>query len=69
MKIVFIANLFVRLEIDECASSPCANNGTCIDLEDGFLCHCLPEWNGPFCTKTKSRWSSNSDHQETRLRL
>ncbi len=49
--------LFVLLELDECASYPCANNGTCIDLENGFLCRCLPEWNGTFCTVTKSRSS------------
>ena len=64
-----ITNLFVLLEIDECASSPCANNGTCTDLEDGFLCHCLPEWNGTFCTETKSRCSSNLDHEKIRIRL
>ena len=50
-------SLFVLLELDECASYPCANNGTCVDLENGFLCHCLPEWNGTFCTEIKSRCS------------
>lgn len=64
-----ITNLFVLLEIDECASSPCANNGTCTDLENGFLCHCLPEWNGNFCTETKSRCSSTFNHEEIRRRL
>ncbi|UJR36701.1 hypothetical protein I4U23_029418 [Adineta vaga] len=38
-------------KIDECASQPCANNGTCTDLENGFLCRCLPEWNGTLCTE------------------
>lgn len=42
-----------HLELDECLSSPCANNGTCTDLENGFLCHCLPEWNGTLCTEAK----------------
>ncbi len=45
------------LELDECLSYPCANNGTCTDLENGFLCHCLPEWNGTLCTEAKSRFS------------
>ena len=48
--------MFILLELDECVSHPCANNGTCIDLENGFLCQCLPEWNGTLCTETKSRF-------------
>jgi cubilin len=50
-----ICSLFRLLELDECASHPCANNGTCTDLENGFLCHCLPEWNGTLCTEAKSK--------------
>ncbi len=50
-----MGSMFVLLELDECASYPCANNGTCIDLENGFLCNCLPEWNGNLCTEKKSR--------------
>lgn len=47
-------NKWIFLEIDECLSQPCANNGTCTDLENGFLCQCLPEWNGTLCTEAKS---------------
>ncbi|CAF0765780.1 unnamed protein product [Didymodactylos carnosus] len=36
-------------EINECLSSPCANNGTCRDLENGFVCTCLPDFNGTLC--------------------
>ena len=43
----------IHLELDECLSNPCANNGTCTDLENGFLCYCLPEWNGTLCTEAK----------------
>ena len=43
------------LELDECASNPCLNNGTCTDLENGFLCRCPPEWNGTVCAEPKSR--------------
>uniref|UniRef100_A0A3B4AHK7 Delta-like protein n=1 Tax=Periophthalmus magnuspinnatus TaxID=409849 RepID=A0A3B4AHK7_9GOBI len=32
-----------------CASSPCAQGGTCIDLEDGFECVCPPQWEGKTC--------------------
>lgn len=29
-----------EINIDECQSSPCMNNGTCLDLSDGFKCIC-----------------------------
>lgn len=34
---------------DECASNPCSYGGTCIDLENGFECLCLPQWTGKTC--------------------
>lgn len=37
------------LDLDECASSPCAQGGTCIDREDGFECVCPPQWKGRTC--------------------
>lgn len=36
-------------DMDECASSPCAQGGTCIDLENGFECVCPPQWVGKTC--------------------
>ncbi len=36
-------------DTDECASSPCAQGGTCIDLENGFECVCPPQWVGKTC--------------------
>ena len=36
-------------DLDECASGPCAQGGTCIDLEDGFECVCPPQWEGKTC--------------------
>ena len=35
--------------IDECASQPCNNNGTCIDGVDNFVCNCQPGFNGSKC--------------------
>ena len=30
------------LDIDECASGPCQNGGTCVDQVNGYLCQCAP---------------------------
>ena len=33
-------DLFSISDIDECASSPCQNGGTCIDEVNSFKCEC-----------------------------
>jgi hypothetical protein len=30
-----------EVNINDCLSSPCLNNGTCLDQVDGYLCDCL----------------------------
>ena len=37
------------LDIDECASFPCKNNGTCIDRIDYFTCQCMAGYTGAQC--------------------
>lgn len=37
------------MEIDECQSNPCKNNGTCIDLIGSFNCTCVTGFNGTQC--------------------
>ena len=36
-------------DIDDCASDPCANGGTCEDYVDGFHCICDSPWTGDTC--------------------
>jgi len=38
-------------EIDECTSSPCQNNGTCLIKvrRKGFTCHCGDDFDGTTC--------------------
>ncbi|XP_020628450.1 ryncolin-2-like [Orbicella faveolata] len=38
-----------KLDIDDCASHPCKNNGTCTDRVNGFNCSCAPGFNGTQC--------------------
>ncbi|KAG8287075.1 Fibulin-7 [Homalodisca vitripennis] len=37
------------VDVDECASAPCQNGGTCVDLVDGYRCVCPPNWHGTAC--------------------
>ena len=37
------------VDIDECASEPCQNGGSCQDLRSGYACHCLAAFSGPNC--------------------
>ena len=36
-------------DTNECESSPCLHDGTCIDHINGYECQCLAEWMGPQC--------------------
>ena len=40
-----------------CATNKCKNNATCVSLmedgNDGYLCDCLPGFEGDLCEKTK----------------
>lgn len=36
-------------EIDECASSPCLNGGSCLDRLNRFQCLCPAGFSGQFC--------------------
>ncbi|XP_064472120.1 cubilin-like [Ornithodoros turicata] len=35
--------------LDSCNSSPCENNGTCVNRADGYQCTCTAEWTGTNC--------------------
>nr|XP_014428507.1 protein crumbs homolog 2 isoform X2 [Pelodiscus sinensis] len=37
------------VNVDECASQPCQNGGSCMDLANSFLCRCLPGYAGVEC--------------------
>ena len=37
------------IDVDECASSPCQNGGTCVDVVNAYTCNCAPGFTGDNC--------------------
>ena len=47
---IFIVHwLLVSVDIYECASNPCLNNGVCEDAINEFGCRCQAGWTGDLC--------------------
>ena len=44
----------ILLDIDECASDPCRNGGTCYDGINGYACNCANGWTGATCESGES---------------
>lgn len=42
-------SLKVTIDVDECATSPCQNGGTCVDLLGSYRCDCVEGWIGVNC--------------------
>lgn len=38
-----------QVNINECASNPCLNQGTCFDDISGYTCHCALPYTGEYC--------------------
>ena len=48
------------LDIDECATSPCLNGGSCTDQVNGYTCNCVDGYDGTNCETgnvAKSLWN------------
>lgn len=41
--------LYCYVDIDECASNPCQNGGTCNDAVNSYTCLCVPGYTGSNC--------------------
>ena len=39
-------------QIDKCDENTCLNNGTCIQLAQGYTCMCDHKWNGTHCNES-----------------
>ncbi|XP_038050781.1 sushi, von Willebrand factor type A, EGF and pentraxin domain-containing protein 1-like [Patiria miniata] len=50
------------IDVNECASSPCDHQATCVDLIDGYRCDCPPGYEGVHC---QNNTDDCLDHQCT----
>ena len=41
------------IDVNECASTPCEGDGTCVDLVDGYRCTCVEGLLGANCHVSK----------------
>ena len=46
-------------DINDCASNPCQNQGTCIDGVNSYQCICADGWEGALCNINKNECSMN----------
>lgn len=42
-----------EIDINECESNPCHNNGICIDQLGAFKCNCTDDYEGDMCERLK----------------
>ena len=53
MRRLFTNNCIVLTDIDECASNPCQNLGTCTDGVNQYVCGCVAGYTGANCETSK----------------
>ena len=46
---LYVTGVLCQENVNECASSPCLNNGLCIDLPQRFECECQAGFQGTLC--------------------
>ena len=48
-----MSSSFLTIDIDECASNPCENGGTCTDEVNGYTCACEAGYTDDNCGTSK----------------
>ncbi|KAL3983031.1 EGF-like domain family protein [Acanthocheilonema viteae] len=53
-----------EIHVDQCASEPCLNNGTCVDIGSQFRCDCPRGWKGSKCEEEDGLCALNPCHND-----
>ena len=53
------------MDIDDCAFSPCLNNGACRDLVNDYMCDCVEGFIARNCSTNRDECSPNTYHSYT----
>ena len=53
--------ILILVNIDECASTPCQNNGVCVDAVNMYSCSCQDGFEGEHCESTTTNCFINHD--------
>ena len=53
--------IILKLDVEECASMPCLNNGTCVDEINRFTCNCTSGYTGAVCETSRIVFKSKID--------
>ena len=48
-------HVFLWTYVNQCASNPCQNDGTCVDIINSYKCKCAIEYTGTSCEIGKKR--------------
>ncbi|CAF3641598.1 unnamed protein product [Rotaria sordida] len=59
--------LFCETNIDECYTKPCSIHSNCIDLINGYYCHCDTGWYGYNCENKQNDTSKSFIYHHTSL--
>lgn len=51
-------------DINDCASNPCQNGGSCTDTVNGYTCSCTSEWVGDRCSSSTTSKANSSKSSE-----
>lgn len=62
----YIFLLYIITEIDECASNPCQNGGTCTDMLNDYSCSCSPGYSDKNCQTGILRYHKHFSNLEKR---
>lgn len=49
-------NTSINSDIDECATQPCQNNGSCLDIVNGYRCFCTNGFTGKNCANDTCKY-------------